>query len=344
MVHAQPRLLEALAAEGSSTTALGLHDWSKPRVALTTWETSELPLHFFAALDGGYDHVIVPSTFCAEAIAGDDCTTCDKHWTVAKKVTGALDVIVIPHCFDPSFWNPGRIELGGARFKHPAGTRFYSSGAWGERKNPLGVLKAYLGEFSKADAVHLTMHIEGCDFGEVRSLIARSGLMPQQLPGLTVPDRTELSEFDMLCLHAENDVFVSATRGEGWGLGMFEAACMGKCVIAPSLGGQREFLAEYNGFLEVDHSLTPCFGTETRGAVVNGVQTSRVSIPPGLTCRQLWAEPDLAQLARWMRRTHQTPWFQGTKAAIADRAQLESYYSYDNVGDMFHKALQEMIK
>lgn len=319
VIHAQPRLLEAMPEANLRAVAGG-----GPIAALTTWETSDLPLPYFEALKR-FDRVIVPSHFCADVV--------DPY------VDAPMPVRVIPHCFDPAFWAlPTSVDA-------PSTTRFYTIGAWGERKNPIGILKAYLSEFSRDDNVQLTMYLEGCDFNEVRSLIARSGLKPEQLPRISIPDNPQLAEDELVKLHVNNDVFVSATRGEGWGLGLFEAAVMGKWIISPLYGGQSDFLDEYARCAGVPYQFTPCFGTEVRGEIINGQQLARVSIPPGTSCRQRWAEPDLGALASEMRYAH----MHATSTRVAptevwsDREPLERQFSYKTVGELFANTLREMI-
>lgn len=55
-----------------------------------------------------------------------------------------------------------------------------------------------------------------------------------------VPD--ELSDEDMGPLHLAGDAFISLTRGEGFGVGAFEAAAAGKPVIMTGWGGRLDFL------------------------------------------------------------------------------------------------------
>jgi glycosyltransferase involved in cell wall biosynthesis len=51
-------------------------------------------------------------------------------------------------------------------------------------------------------------------------------------------------------MHAVGDCFVSLTHGEGWGLGAFDAATVGKPVIITGWGGHLDFLgADYPGLI-----------------------------------------------------------------------------------------------
>ena len=242
-------------------------------MALTTWEMMPLPDEFVVALRA-YDDVIVPQ---GEFLRGPG------------EPGAARRRLQQPTAHHPALL---RRELLGQRRRRtrpslarPAATRSASTpSVRGERKNSLGILRAYLHAFSKADDVQLMMLIDGADFDEIRSLIARSGIPAGELPELFVPDRT-LDERELVELHGSADCFVSATRGEGWGLGLFEAAVMGRHVIAPLWGGQSDFLDDYAWARAIPFQMTPCFGAEQRVRVDDDggrkVQVSKVSLRRG---------------------------------------------------------------
>lgn len=301
-----------------------------------------------------FDAIIVPSEFCADVIDG----TLRDHPVIhdgdpAPDEPSIPDVKIVPHCFDPRFW-----VVPPAPRRDDGIVRFYSIGAWGERKNMLGVLRAYLSEFDKSDSVHLHLQIAGCNFDELTMLIARGGLVLDernpQVPPLSVPDASELTEAQLVSLHADNDCFVSATRCEGWGLGLFEAAIMGRHIIAPLWGGQSDFLDDYGLADGVPHMLTPCFSGVGGKVEVeqNGKQwaLAKLDVTPGMTCKQKWAEPDLCALAARMRYVYEmrkgdivVP-FVTPQEALNERAELERKFSYAAVGPMFVNTLREIIE
>ncbi|MBT8454156.1 MAG: glycosyltransferase [Deltaproteobacteria bacterium] len=317
--HSTPRALAALVEAGLLDQSAG------GQVALTTWETDRMPDQYRGPL-GAYDAMIVPSEFC---------------WR-AMDLNGALPVHVVPHCFDPEFWAWNRHML------HPEDPafHFYSIGAWGERKNQIGLLKAYLHEFSKDDRVALYLLSAGADFTSVRSLLARTGLAPDQLPGLHVPNE-QLTEDQLLALHLGGDCFVSATRGEGFGLGHFEAAIVGKDIVTPGCGGFVDFLDDYDFAHYVDYRQTPCYGVEVRGDITkdehgNFVQTSRVSLPPGVDCKQTWADPDLVELGKKMRAVCEDRTPRSVDKQREARARLERVYGYEPVATLLANTLKEI--
>jgi glycosyltransferase involved in cell wall biosynthesis len=335
--HTLPRVLAAVNSE-EWPAARGAWGAARKRVALTTWETDTFPDEYVKALRD-FNAVIVPSKFCRDAIGNMHRAT---H--------------IVPHCFDPAFWDLGAARHG--MLDDIGKCHFYTIGAWSERKNPLGVLRAYLHAFTSDDDVRLTMVMSNPDLDAIRSTIARSGMPSSALPEIHVPDRS-LSEQELVELHARADCFVSATRSEGWGLGHFEAAIMGRWVLSPTWGGHADFLRrgfdddpEYPRLLGVRHSRTPCFGAEVKGAVIERdgkrMQQSTIAMPPGVTCKHTWAEPDLATMAQRMRDLYEErrsgELDDYAEEMPAARASLEERYGYNAVGHQMAGLLQEIAR
>jgi glycosyltransferase involved in cell wall biosynthesis len=86
-------------------------------------------------------------------------------------------------------------------------------------------------------------------------------------------------------IHVLGDCYVSLTHGEGWGLGAFDAAALGKPVLITGWGGQLDYLGDdYPGLIR------------HRMAQVSG-WLPHASYQPG----QLWASPDLDHASALMR-------------------------------------------
>ena len=94
-----------------------------------------------------------------------------------------------------------------------------------------------------------------------------------------------LTENQMRGLYKRIDCYSTLDRGEGFGLGPFQAGACGKPVIATGFGGVKEYLNKSNSYL-VNYTLTPVFG---------------MPWSPFYTGKQCWAEPDIVHGAELMR-------------------------------------------
>jgi hypothetical protein len=323
---------------------------NRPRVAMTTWETTTFPDEYARAIAEGYNGMIVPSRFCASVIS---------HRPDPWPITAPLCPIrIVPHTFDPDVWlapnawNDPKAWLPDGELEPSNILRFYSIGAWGERKNHLATIRAYLHAFGAGDRVRLTIRSHGADYQAIRSILGRSGLAPADLPALDV-DHVPMDDRVLFELHGDNDVYVSASRGEGWGLPMFEAALLGKAIITPVCSGERDFLEYqddrswwcYSALRRIRHTRTPAFAGPGTLEVRDGkVATERMAVVPGMTCRQLWAEPDVADIADRMRSLY-AQHVHGYRFAgnAGDYEHLRSRFGYDVVATALATALQEIV-
>lgn len=296
---------------------------ARRHVALTTWETSPMPAEHVVALDA-FDAVIVPSHFCKSLIENSEGTIAKVH--------------VVPHAFDPEIWTPAE-----APTPPDDVFTFYSIGAWGERKNNLGLLKAYLHAFTKADRTRLVLIIDKVNIQAISSVLARSGIPREQLPGLVVPDQ-RISDEEILRLHQESNCFVSATRAEGFGLPIFEAAIMGKPIISTRWGGQHEFLEGYPNFKDVWHFLTPAFAGEDDVKIIGNAMHVSTTMARGVDCKQMWAEPSLDRLSFLMRMVRDDHREGRVRDRHDRRDWYEKNYSLEAIGARLANTLKEIAR
>ncbi|MDQ4149605.1 MAG: glycosyltransferase family 4 protein [Actinomycetota bacterium] len=153
-----------------------------------------------------------------------------------------------------------------------------------ERKNPVGVVKAFTQAFRENEGPILVIKsINGadelCTFELLRIAAAdRSDVVI--MDGYLPPDKKD-------ALMTACDCYVSLHRAEGYGLGMAEAMALGKPIIATGYSGNLEFLNEENSYL-VGHGLVP-------------VPPGSDPYPEGAR----WAEPDIEGAAELMRRVYE---------------------------------------
>jgi glycosyltransferase involved in cell wall biosynthesis len=145
------------------------------------------------------------------------------------------------------------------------GFTFYSIFQWIERKNPKSLLQAYWKEFEGNKDVTLVIKTYGLSFDEYQKELIyedirkwKQDLQLSSYPRTLIIDYL-LSNKQMYQLHNSGDCFVSAHRGEGWGIPQVEALTQGKPVISTNLGGFHEWMPD-DAMLKVNYSMVPVFG------------------------------------------------------------------------------------
>ncbi|HEX6834023.1 MAG TPA: glycosyltransferase family 4 protein [Rudaea sp.] len=269
----------------------GRFERGKRNVGCTAWEPDRIPAHWLPLLQHA-DRIVVPST--------------QNRDTFLRSGAGR-PVFAVPHVrrhrwceFSPSDLAAAREDLG-----IPPGHRvFYTINAWDPRKAMPDLLTAFANAFGAGDPVTLLVKTRpvGYDGGplyaerptrdlatHVLTVLARA--LGRALPHVVLHDE-EIDADALDLIHALGDVYVSLSRGEGWGLGAFEAATLGKPVIMTGWGGQTDFL-----------------GTGWPGAVPYQLAPCVLWPPykPSYFPSQRWAIPHLPSAAALMRRTFADP-------------------------------------
>jgi glycosyltransferase involved in cell wall biosynthesis len=169
-----------------------------------------------------------------------------------------------------------------------------------ERKNPLGLLKAFEMAFEdRKDVLLVLKSINGRHAPEKMQHLQEAA--QRSRVNLKLIDEY-LPRQEAINLVATFDSFVSLHRSEGLGIGLAQAMYLKKPVIATSYSGNMEFMNHNNSFL-VRYQLAE-------------LQESYGPYEMGNT----WAEPDLEHAARLMRQVHAD---RGLAAQIAERASID---------------------
>jgi glycosyltransferase involved in cell wall biosynthesis len=142
------------------------------------------------------------------------------------------------------------------------------------------------------------------------------------LPQVVLVD-AELDGDGIDLIHALGDVYVSLTHAEGWGLGAFEAATLGKPVLMTAWGGQCEFL-----------------GADWPGAIPCALEPVPLWPPhqPSYFPSQCWAAPD-ADAAVALMRAAADDGAPGQEAAYAIRERIVRDYAEPVVVDALIEAI-----
>jgi glycosyltransferase involved in cell wall biosynthesis len=300
-------------------------------VALTTWENDIISGDVAIDLGEVYDHVLVPSMHCRNAL----------HRVSAP-------VTVVPHFFDPIFWSPSAYdaaieeedEYGPSDAPDPFA--FYTIGVNSPRKNLDGLLQTYLSRFLGDDVVlrivcgsgveDLERRVEeiktACGFPDDHAFPAVE-FISDRMPAETLRD-----------VHMFSDCYISMSRGEGWGLGAFEAVLMGNPVIVSCYGGWRDYLPPLvtegiyrpGGFAYIEGRLTPAlvFPEITMRSIGIGgltvpVAGQRRSAAEGVNAGQNWFDPSLLSASNHMFEMIASRWWRaGARAYGLEPTAMES--------------------
>ena len=239
VAHSVPVWHDRLAVETSS----------KLLVVFTTWETDRIHDNWVPILNR-YERVLVPSQFNAGVFSDSGVTA---------------PISVVPHIARSVQAPPMEIP----RTSEQRRFRFYVIATWTTRKAILDLVAAFLGAFTSADEVTLVIHTTPTDLvalarhggvGERRDTATWFTLAGALAGHTDVPDivlsTRALDQAELDELHAGSDCFISLSRGEGWGLGAFDAGAHGNPVIVTGWSGERDFLPVDYPYL-VEYDLVP---------------------------------------------------------------------------------------
>lgn len=275
---------------------------------------------------------IIPSKWVYECNAMDEIWVPCK-WTaeVTRKAGVKKPIHVFGHCVCPEEYrnvHPMKLpELSHNWFK------FYSIFQWTERKNPAGLLRAYLTSFRKKDPVVLILKTYRSNYSkeEQSAVLDQIQSIKKDVGGSKQPKilviLDMLTRQEMLSLHAMGDCFVLLHRSEGWGLPHFEACAMGKPVITTGYGGNLEFTNADNSFL---------VGYKT-------IPVERMGWIPWYNDEMSWADPDIKECSKYMRYVYSNRGMANARAQKA-RNLLFCKFGWESIGNEIKNRLAEITK
>jgi glycosyltransferase involved in cell wall biosynthesis len=213
-------------------------------VAYTTWEASRIPPHWVPALNS-LDAVAVPSSMNRDAF----------------RTSGVrVPVSIVPHIrrsFRHEFDAAERAALFDSLGLDAKRITLLTIGTGLQRKNLQQLVRCFYTAFNADSPVQLLIKTSlDAERGEfpfaaiksqvlidewLRANMQRCGRTTAPIRGIC-HDRLRTRDID--ALHTIADCYVSFTRGEGWGLGAFDAAADGTPVVMPAWGGHRDFLPD----------------------------------------------------------------------------------------------------
>ncbi len=268
------------------------------------WELSRFPREWDPAI-AMVDEIWTPSRFIRDAII--DRTEKPVHWMPL-----AVHVTPPPHVDRAFFHLPEDVFLFLFSFDFAS---------FRSRKNPEAIIEAFVAAFPEGtEPVALVIKTLAHEhYAEELAFLKR---LAASDPRIRVMDIV-LSHEEIAGLTNVCDCYVSLHRSEGFGRGMAEAMHLGKPVIATGYSGNVDFMTPATSCL-VDYSLVP-------------VKDGEYPHSEG----QVWAEPDVAQAAEYMRRLSTERPYAANLGREA-RRHLVSKFSTEAVGHRIRKRLFEL--
>lgn len=288
----------------------------KFNIAYNTWETDKIPSHWVENLNTYFDGVMVPSNFNR----------------VAYERSGVeIPIEVVPHCIDSKdllMENYSRClpQNCGEPFK------FLSVFQWTERKNPIGLLKAYFSAFYGRDDVLLVLKCYRSNTSEYQTNLIKdeirnlkSDMRLSKTPPIYLVSKL-LTHQDLVDLYCSCDCFVLPTRGEGFGIPIAEAMACGLPTVVTNFGGQKEFCTKDTSFL-INYQLTP---------------VAHMPWIPHYDGTQNWAEPDLNHLKLTMLTLAKDKNQVGREKAVMAKNYLTHNFNPKIIADRFMSAVEKI--
>lgn len=191
------------------------------------------------------------------------------------------------------------------------------------RKNPEGLVKAFSLAFAGVPSTVLllkTMRAQKCRaLSERLRDYARACGIEKQI--VCVDDY--ISQDELVGLTAAADVYCSLHRGEGFGIGIAEAMCLGIPAVVTDYSSTREFCNAANA-IPVPYTLVD-------------VKKEQIDVEAYKPVKK-WAEPDVQAAANALRKLYENPQF---RRELGEKAKtfINDYFSDTN----FKKSISDFL-
>jgi len=180
---------------------------------------------------------------------GECWVPCEQNAEMLRR-HGVERVRVMPHPFDPA--DP-ICKLVGRNVRTDDWKLFYSIGRWEPRKGFDKLIAAFLTAFKPGDHAMLTLKITGGDWPGyatpqqgVQITLGQDYAKNNGWTAETFAQHVKIfnarkPRSEIIALHFYNNIYVSASHGEAWGLPPFEAKLAGNAMVHVPYGGTCEF-------------------------------------------------------------------------------------------------------
>lgn len=197
-----------------------------------------------------------------------------------------------------------------------------------QRKNPLGVIKAFQRAFTNGQDVNLILKTQNRDFVFDHA----QEKMWNNIYELTDNDNRihiineTFTYKNLLKFKQASDCYVSLHKSEGWGFGMIEAMQIGVPVICTDYSGNLDFCNDENVML-VDYE----------NEYLNA--DDYIFVRPG----QYWANPSIDSASQAMKKIYQNEELRN-KLSINAQAFVRNNFSMDQIANRFENRISEIFK
>ena len=296
IVHLLPQDLNSTFYKGKTTS-----------IAYTTFETTLMVKWIVDALNKNYKGMIVPSEFNKQALIASGAE---------------IPIEVVHHCLHPMYLN----DVPSPAEREEDTYIFGYIGSFNARKNPRAVLDTYLKTFPKGSNTRLL--IKTYRAGDLESYI--KSVCGENRDDVWIYDG-QWTEQQMLWAYSMIDCFVSAHKGEGFGLALAQSAALGKPVIYTDFSAPTEWLSEDKG-----HYPVRC----TVESVNSEDVTAQYAVAYDSSLE--WATIDLEHLAKRMQFVVDNDVRTGFNKE--DLASFREMLSWKTIGENFVKAYETIFK
>ena len=261
------------------------------------------------------------------------CNMMDELWVPTewdrKKFVKAgvnVPIYVIHQGLDPDYFHPDYAPM---VTDAKESFKFLVNASWFPRKNLHNLIVAFQSEFRKGEDVCLI--VKTINLGLNEGIPNELKKIPNDPDSANVyVKEEEIEDYKMPSLYTMSDCFVLPTRGEGWGLPIYEALACGLPVITTGYGAPFEVLKDFNG--------DPLPG-------VHFVDFTEVmaSDPYVYMENKKWAEPNMIQFAEKMRYCFNHRKEEKAKALETSKI-IRQKFSWQNVTLPMVARLKEIYK
>lgn len=290
---------------------------AKLNIGITLWETTQIPKYWVDCINSSVDLLILP---------------CEWNKEVFLSCGVKVPIELLPYGFDPAeFEDTSKLKISGVSDDDFV---FFSIFQWTERKNPAGLIKAYMNAFYGVDDVVLLLktYRSSVDEQEVEAIVDACKILKRdfgaeaaKIPRISLLTSI-LSDEDIVRLNNRGDCYVSASRSEGWGLGPFNAMAAGKPAISPGGTANEVFMTPENSYL-TRYQWTPVFN---------------MPYIRWYDGRQMWLEPDLEHLIAAMQHVYNNRDEAKAKGLLA-RDHLLANFNHDVVVDQLLAIVEKYL-